>query len=42
MTAADEGVDAVLALVLPTAATGDLVHAIRDRRRERATGRRRP
>jgi acyl-CoA synthetase (NDP forming) len=29
MTAADEGVDAVLALVLPTAATGDLVHAIR-------------
>ncbi len=29
LTAADDGVDAVLALVLPTAATGDLVHAIR-------------
>ena len=29
LTAADEGVDAVLALVLPTAATGDLMHAIR-------------
>jgi len=29
IVAADEGVDAVLALVLHTAATGDLVHAIR-------------
>jgi acyl-CoA synthetase (NDP forming)/GNAT superfamily N-acetyltransferase len=29
LAAADEGVDAVLALVLPTAATGDLVTAIR-------------
>jgi acyl-CoA synthetase (NDP forming)/GNAT superfamily N-acetyltransferase len=29
LVAADDGVDTVLALVLPTAATGDLVHAIR-------------
>jgi acyl-CoA synthetase (NDP forming) len=29
MVAADDGVDAVLALVLPTAATGDLIGAIR-------------
>ena len=36
IVAADRGVDAVIALVLPTAATGDLVSAIRSARRQRA------
>ena len=39
LTAADEEVDAVIALVLPTAATGNLVAAVAAGRRPGATGR---